>query len=325
MRNPFRSKHKAKSPEAPSDPNSVREPWNRQPSPGAPSSPRKTIVGKKPDAPFLDKKTPPLHTTGHPCPACSYPLPSEVSAATPCPNCGFTGASEAPHVPSSTVAKPTLALGELHLGRADDQLTISLIDETDSDRSVTFELDSTRGITLGREQLAPDNHSIAREAHVRIYEQHGRWYVRNLSDSPATFVQALEPSPLSEGDEIILGRRRFRFSSESSMATDGDTKQTLPLSRLSRSPSSITLTDERGSPPYRLGPPPVVLNRSTIDANELSISRQQHARIEFHRGQWTIVDLSSNQATFVQVVRDRLLSPSARLLLGDKLFRFEVE
>lgn len=327
MKNPFRPKSKPHSQELNPEAGTIREPWNRKSSASAPA-PRKTIVGKKPNEPFLDKKeTPPAHPTPPPCPKCSYPLRSEVSAATPCPHCSFTGSSPATPAPQKapSTTRPTMRLSELQFEQSSGTRSFSLVDEAHPSNPATFDLGKAGDVIIGREHLDPSNSTIASEKHIRIYENYGQWYVSTMSTTHATFVQALEYQPLTEGGQLVLGHRRFRFLSDSPAPVAGDTQKTLSFDQLQWADRFITLLDERTDTTLRFGPPPITLDRSGIDANELSISRQQHARIEIRQGQWMIIDQSSNRATFVQVVNDQPLPNQTRLLLGNKIFRFELK
>lgn len=65
------------------------------------------------------------------------------------------------------------------------------------------------------------------------------------------------------------------------------------------------------------------LNRDSLDKNNMTISSQVHATIEFIDGQWYISDKSSNQATFVQVKGKIPLTIDTVIILGNKMYRFE--
>lgn len=325
MRNPFRSKDsKNKKKDESPEPGSIREPWNREPSNHPPATPRKTIVGKKPDVPFLDKREQrSSYGSGYQCKECSYPLLTRTSVEAPCPNCGFTGDSEAPTETPTPPVGATINLGSLNFGQLSGERKFSLINEANPDMSLNVELGEFQEIVLGRESLDPDNPSISGEEHIQLRENRGQWHVKDISSSGATFIQASDYQSLPEGTRIILGNRRFRFSAGGA-PPPGNLKKTVQFGQYDTNASAVTLIDEQDGTPHHFSTAPIELNRSNIDANERSISGKEHARIEHRHGEWVIIDQSSNQATFVQILKEVPLPDQTRLLLGNKIFRFEI-
>ncbi|OWY26248.1 hypothetical protein C7N43_38795 [Sphingobacteriales bacterium UPWRP_1] len=67
-----------------------------------------------------------------------------------------------------------------------------------------------------------------------------------------------------------------------------------------------------------------MLNRETLDSNNQSISKGEHAVIEFKDNKWLLRDTSSNGATFVQVTQLAELKDKDLIMIGNVIYRFEV-
>lgn len=65
------------------------------------------------------------------------------------------------------------------------------------------------------------------------------------------------------------------------------------------------------------------LKRDVLDAENMSISGTAHAAVKLKDGKWTIADLSSNGATFIQVKGEVELQDGDKILLGNKIYTFK--
>ncbi|MEZ4964011.1 MAG: FHA domain-containing protein [Saprospiraceae bacterium] len=83
------------------------------------------------------------------------------------------------------------------------------------------------------------------------------------------------------------------------------------------------LLEEGGKQVLEFQQDSVDLNREDLDKNNMAISGQAHANIEFEDGQWYITDKSSNQATFIQVTGKMPLTAGMVIIFGNKMYRFE--
>ncbi|MDF9798777.1 ssDNA-binding Zn-finger/Zn-ribbon topoisomerase 1 [Catalinimonas alkaloidigena] len=328
MRNPFKkksSKTKKEVPKPPIDP--IKEPWNRLPNERPLKQTNKTIVGKKPEKPFLDQKAQDdTFDSGYQCPECSYPLRNQVSVATPCPNCGFVGVK----TEQETTAKRTMTFSSLNFGKISNKRKFSLINEAAPDMSVSAELGEVEEISLGRDELDPDNPSISGNGHIQLRESQGKWFIKDISSNGATFVQALNYHPLYEGSRLILGNRIFLFSSNvtKNKPVQVEPNKTMQFGQFNISESqqgTFTLVDELNGTAKQFTGPEVTLNRFNLDPDDQSISSKQHASVEKKQDMWMIIDRSSNKATFVQCKNEVHIPHQTKLILGNKVFKFEIE
>lgn len=69
-------------------------------------------------------------------------------------------------------------------------------------------------ISLDRAKLDPENTSISRSGHAKLFLKDGSWYLENTTALKTTFVQVNEPVKISDGDVILLGDSLFRFKQE---------------------------------------------------------------------------------------------------------------
>lgn len=70
----------------------------------------------------------------------------------------------------------------------------------------------------------------------------------------------------------------------------------------------------------------VILNRENTEKDNNTITSQKQATIKLSDdGMWTIVDNSEMQSTFVQAAHPIRLEHGDYILLGDRIFRFELE
>ncbi len=69
----------------------------------------------------------------------------------------------------------------------------------------------------------------------------------------------------------------------------------------------------------------VVLNRQNLDAQNMTITSKQQARIMCIEGHWYVIDESTFKTTFVQVARETELRDGDIILFGDKKFKFSKE
>ena len=70
----------------------------------------------------------------------------------------------------------------------------------------------------------------------------------------------------------------------------------------------------------------VILNRENTEKENNTITSQKQATIKLgDDGKWVIVDNSEMQSTFVQAAHPLRLEHGDYILLGDRIFRFELE
>lgn len=67
-----------------------------------------------------------------------------------------------------------------------------------------------------------------------------------------------------------------------------------------------------------------ILNRNNTEKNNNTITLKEQAVVKWEDGKWTIEDKSNMKTTFVQAARPVELKPGDIVLLGDRLFKFDV-
>lgn len=66
------------------------------------------------------------------------------------------------------------------------------------------------------------------------------------------------------------------------------------------------------------------LNRQNLDQNNQSISKDDHAIIDFKDNKWILRDVSSNGATFIQVTQPAEIKDKDLIMIGNVIYRFEI-
>ena len=233
----------------------------------------------------------------------------------PDPNSGPAGSGQR--------ADHTVPMSQQPFTGATDEspVTFSLLEATSKRR---LEFRGTQ-IQLTRELLDADNMAISSRAHALVEAIAKDWFIRDLSSNRATFVQVVEETPLEDGDWLIFGSAAFQFDALEA-SEDEDTTMTLDqLNRGHRATSGpgFRLVGFEGEPREYRGDQ-VLINRASLAPGNTSISRQEHARFNHRGGRWFLLDLSSNQASFIQARRRMMLCPGTALVLGGKLYTFDV-
>jgi len=66
-------------------------------------------------------------------------------------------------------------------------------------------------LNLNRQLLDPSNDTISKNEHAVLEFKEGVWFISNKSSTQNTFIQVQSPTPLKDGDIILLGDRKFKF------------------------------------------------------------------------------------------------------------------
>jgi rubredoxin len=309
MKNPFKS-FRFKRPKK-----RVEVPWKKKGE--SEHDLRKTRIGQNPDN---------LN-----CPQCEYPLITLPSIASPCPNCGFVGNQS---VPAEKSSGKTMNLSQINL-------TPSSPDPVQNDPPATrfrFKLimeptdeilieGEENEVILNRESLDPGNSTISGERHILIRLINQQFFIRDLSTNGSTFLQAKYKTPLNNNCRLVLGNILLKFSGGDDQVQQADDGKTKMFGQFNMAPSfstgTLNLINEGTGKTYSFQQQKIVLNRSNIDPSNMSISGDKHALFEFSGGKWFVTDQSSNGATFVQVLNETSLKQKQKLLLGNRIFRFE--
>ena len=134
--------------------------------------------------------------------------------------------------------------------------------------------------------------------------------------------------PLSIGAKLVLGNKFFLFTSKNISINENSnesTKQLGQFSKENKSNLSFNLVEEDTGQQYGFQGAKVILKRSNIESSNTTLSSKQHAIIEYEVDQWLIRDVSTNGATFIQITQELRIENKTKLILGNKVFRFEYD
>jgi len=85
---------------------------------------------------------------------------------------------------------------------------------------------------------------------------------------------------------------------------------------------TVTLTEIHSEEANEFQGKSISLNRNNLDPQNESIS-SNHAELKFKNGSWVIKDLSSNNATFVQVQDEAPIPNGSNIIIGNRIFRVD--
>jgi pSer/pThr/pTyr-binding forkhead associated (FHA) protein len=190
-------------------------------------------------------------------------------------------------------------------------------------------------LAIGRAQADigfPDDRFLAPQ-HARIERVAGGARIVPLDSLNGVFYRVSEPTPLSDGDLLLLGREIMRFE-----LVDQDEREAKPLVRhgvaLFGSPPRepwgrlMQLLASGGVRDVRhLYTPVVTLGREEGDLvfpDDQFLSRR-HATFSWQDGDCLVEDLGSSNGTYVRLLGPMTLRSGDQLRMGDQVFRFELE
>ncbi|GEO04188.1 hypothetical protein AAE02nite_18520 [Adhaeribacter aerolatus] len=87
----------------------------------------------------------------------------------------------------------------------------------------------------------------------------------------------------------------------------------------------VTLVDVATNKVLEFEGEDVVLNRANLHPSDQSISSAQHVQFIKEKDTWHVTDLSTNNATFIQVTGKVAVETGAHILIGNRIFRIELE
>ena len=285
---------------------------------------KKTKIGLQSDLPFLDEEDKSDEDVIS-CSECQYPLRIIPTASSPCPNCGFSGNRGGSQNTISDSGK-TINVGSLDLTSKESvtRLNFKLIDES-INSEIKIESQDTE-LILNRDHLDPKNASISGEQHVVLKIKEGDIYLTDVSSNGSTFIQAKNRTAITFGTRLVIGNKIFLFNMPNSSNFPKDDKVTKKFGQFdmeNESKMSFELIEESSGQAYKFQGEKIIINRSNIDPNNMSISSREHAIFENESGKWYIHDVSTNGSTFRQLVEEVRLENQTKLIIGNKVFRFE--
>jgi len=176
-----------------------------------------------------------------PCPACSYLMNPK---ARHCPQCGTARdgsrrsfaatiagktAPDGHPVPAPTVKgaspdkrpapAPTVAAGDT--GTIDPyrqpsvpskEVFLQRLDARDEPPVVLAFSTKEDHIEVNRANLDAANNAITSKVQAEFTFSEGKWHIKDCSGKKSTFIQVAETHELKEGDILLIGNKRFIFS-----------------------------------------------------------------------------------------------------------------
>ncbi len=288
------------------------------------SKSKKTMAGLQPERPVAPNR-PTRDTAGESliCPKCQYPLRTMPSKSSPCPNCGHSGIQYENTVFNAGKTMAVSGLEEIQI-TVKDEINFKLIDEaTKSELKIQSE---DTEVMLNRDYLDPGNMSISGEQHVLFRLKNGHMYLEDVSSNGSTFIQVKNTMPVTSGSRLVLGNKVCQFmipGMNKKSASENSTRKIAGMdidqNRLS---VGFELRDEKSGSTLSFSEPHVVVNRVNLDTGNNTISGSRHAEFTFENGIWTIHDLSSTGATFIQITSETLISDNTKIIIGNKVYTF---
>ena len=78
---------------------------------------------------------------------------------------------------------------------------------------VTNDYEGT-SIILTRENTEANNRTITSREQAELIHEDGKWFILNKSELGSTYLKVSRKLELHQGDEILMGDRRFKFEAE---------------------------------------------------------------------------------------------------------------
>ncbi len=260
------------------------------------------------------------------CPKCHYPLRTEPSISSPCPNCGYTGSNVKTVFDSGktvSISSLTQESEELH------EFKFRLIKEDDRSE-IEIQSPDEPEVILNRSHLDADNNTISSDQHVIMRFKNRKIYIEDVSSNGSSFIQAKNKMMIQDNSRLVMGNKIYVFNQSGISPVPDSPNKTrkfgefdLNVSSREGEASGFSLTDESNDNRLHFDKTYLVINRSMLDPGNNSISGSRHAEFEYNKGVWYVKDLSSNESTFVQLKSEQPLENNVRILLGNKIFRFE--
>jgi len=255
-----------------------------------------------------------------------------------CVSCGEPFAHNAdqsvglPDFESPTFPQPKRAVEERESSHGPRLVAIA----QDGSRGQTYSLDATT-IDIGRSEgnivLADDRYVCPR--HARVSADGRSLIVQDLGSVNGVFVQLHEPTPLRDGDTLLLGLVVLTFNlagpGEQALGSAED-RGTLVFGspgapRYARLIEKTTEGAVRDV--YVIGREETILGREVGDivfTGDPFMSRRHAAIVrDSSSGQFTIQDLGSSNGTFLRIHGRAELPAGDHMRIGQHVFRFEME
>jgi hypothetical protein len=181
-------------------------------------------------------------------------------------------------------------------------------------------------LILNRDHLDPENRSISSDQHVIMRFRDGKIFIEDVSSNGSTFIQVQDKMIVNSETRIVFGNKMYLFTQgpdSKAMEDKNATRQFGDINLGKSDTNGFVIIEENTGNKINIIHGINILNRDNLDPGNISISAKEHANIEFQDGNWYLTDISSNKATFIQVMTEMQLTDKVKLILGNIIFRFE--
>ncbi len=288
---------------------------------------KKTQIGVQADMPFSSAQEKETGNDSLNCPKCDYPLRTQPASSSPCPNCGYAGDdSESEDKSHKTVPDGGKTTAVHGLEEASEVDRFHLVNESNNNQ-MSFDFPGENERVFNRSHLDPENATIAQDQHIIIRQKEKSLFIRDVSPDGSTYMQAKNEMPVESGSHVIMGNKIFLFESSAGIQSEKSEEATRKVGEIetgnNENEEKFFLTDATSGKLSEFSGDSVLINRMNLDPGNNTISGSKHAEFTVRDGEWIIKDLSSNESTFVQLKGTQLLENKIRIVIGNRIFRFE--
>jgi len=210
------------------------------------------------------------------------------------------------------------------------------ITEKNPDGSTGKSISVVKETVIGRNQgdvNYPDDVLLSpRHACLEIRE--GKLFLRDLDSQNGVYVRQRQDSELASGDMFVLGRKLFRFATQSREEAEGGGEGTVVWSgapKLRRGPVTaklelIKITGEIMQE-FPLEKPETTLGRATGDLvfKDDPYMSGKHARVVAQAGRFILQDLKSRNGVYRRIRKEIELLEGDEFFLGEQIFQAAVK
>jgi hypothetical protein len=285
--------------------------------------PEKTQIGLQADYIYDNKSNKNNKPFTEICPKCQYWLRTKPDIASPCPNCGYSGNQTKTVFDSSKTITIKSLNPELEIL---NEFKFRLIKEDDNSE-IEIQSPDEQEVILNRSHLDAGNQTISDDQQVKIKYLNQKIYIEDVSSNDSSFIQAKSRMPIDNNTKLVIGNKIYLFNNNENLSKIDFSSTTRKFGNLRldgiQPRSGCRLTDIGNGKIMNFNGENIFLTRTMLDPGNNSISSSHHTELEFSKGEWYVKDHSSNESTFIQVKSVRLLENKIRIILGNKIFRFE--
>ena len=284
---------------------------------------KKTQIGIQSDYPYDSRSNKNNKNDIEACPKCQYPLRTKPDISSPCPNCGYSGNN----IKTVFDSGKTITINSLNQeSDGSPEFKFRLIKEDDNSE-IEIQSPDESVVILNRSHLDAGNSTISSDQHVKMKYVDQKIHIEDVSSNGASFIQARSRMLIQNNTKLVIGNKIYLFNTTENILQSDIAGSTRKFGEFgldgSQSGAGFILTDVASGKGMNYNGNNIILNRAILDPGNTSISSSRHTELEFNKGLWYAKDYSSNESTFIQLKSEQLLENKIRIILGNKIFRFE--